>query len=784
VANERKGVRPANKYRPKLAAAITQRLDIERRAATAAIAMYQSVGVEKEESYAAVLFDKSIAISPLMRYCVSMSIGGEFKKIARQFEPDAILQFMRYPAEYKRVWKAVLPKGFTVRARRIYPYLLKDLGDSLANASKQVKAPEERRAQLDAVKLDEMMAIVIQNEEAYDAVSEILTIKHARRISEGHALVWKKVRAYRKTHGELPAKGSLVADLNNALGENPDALTDDEKQEVDDFIQYAYDVAEHGKDITKSRAHVRVATETCRQFLEEETIHDLREMVIRDGSLPTDLPGVLQQKQAELDIIGSLTNGELEKPFPLGWDTREHIRLFTTGCSSLNDLTGGGWRGGEVILFMGPYGSCKTTMVVDSCANLISYAAQEVIEGRTQKRGDKPMTPVVVLMFTEGEKQDYRLRLLANLAKIPWQRLLRMHDLNELCKIPKKVGCTEETKYELAKFAQHKANKGKGFFPEYERVQIAIDLCNKYLVLLDCTNSEDNPHPIGSGGIDELANVVAGHFRKNKNTYPLAFWLDHASALVDRMAEAGGETIDKIMHLILKRIPRQCKDRLAKKWKAPVGIIHQLSGEANSRSIMAELSHSDAAGSKQIGEYVDFAIITNKPDNEQMARMKCTKHRREPPNPQRVVHVDGAFQRLTDITADYDIIDGRIVALDGAEAAPEMKLFLSLAEAKENYGGRHDDSFFPVLTCRSCGQHFFEKWYKDLECSKGAKNQLKDFDHGNATQNDDGSENAYWSTSPSETGTRLVVTNRLLEEADGGPSTKSGKWPKAYFCRQ
>ena len=129
-------------------------------------------------------------------------------------------------------------------------------------------------------------------------------------------------------------------------------------------------------------------------------------------------------------------------------------------------------------------------------------------------------------------------------------------------------------------------------------------------------------------------------------------------------------------------------------------------------------------------------------------------------------------------------LDEMVVALDGAEAAPQMKLFLSLADAKEHHGGRHDDSFFPVLTCRSCGQHFFEKWYKDLEYSKGAKNQLKGFDHGNAVQNDDGIDNAYWSTSPSETGSRLLVTNRLLEEADGGPSAKSSRWPKAYFCRQ
>ncbi len=129
-------------------------------------------------------------------------------------------------------------------------------------------------------------------------------------------------------------------------------------------------------------------------------------------------------------------------------------------------------------------------------------------------------------------------------------------------------------------------------------------------------------------------------------------------------------------------------------------------------------------------------------------------------------------------------LDEMMVALDGTEAAPVTKLFLSLADAKEQYAGRHDGAFFPILTCRSCGQHFFEKWYQELEFATGAKNQLKDFDHGNAAQNDDGTENAVWSVSPVETGTRLVLTNRLLEEAESGPSSRSAKWPRAWFCRQ
>ena len=37
---------------------------------------------------------------------------------------------------------------------------------------------------------------------------------------------------------------------------------------------------------------------------------------------------------------------------------------------------------------------------------------------------------------------------------------------------------------------------------------------------------------------------------------------------------------------------------------------------------------------------------------------------------------------------------------------------------------------------------------------------------------------------PPRSGTRLVLTNRLLEEADGGPTARSTRWPRAWFCRQ
>ncbi|WP_419555813.1 DEAD/DEAH box helicase [Planctellipticum variicoloris] len=129
-------------------------------------------------------------------------------------------------------------------------------------------------------------------------------------------------------------------------------------------------------------------------------------------------------------------------------------------------------------------------------------------------------------------------------------------------------------------------------------------------------------------------------------------------------------------------------------------------------------------------------------------------------------------------------LDEAVVALDGTSDEPKQRLFLSLADAKEQFSGRHDDAFLSVLTCKSCGQHFLEKWYTDLEFSRGSNNQLKGFDHGIAAPNSDGSDNAWWGTSPAEAGTRVVSTNRLLEEVDGNASSRTQKWPKAWFCRQ
>lgn len=129
-------------------------------------------------------------------------------------------------------------------------------------------------------------------------------------------------------------------------------------------------------------------------------------------------------------------------------------------------------------------------------------------------------------------------------------------------------------------------------------------------------------------------------------------------------------------------------------------------------------------------------------------------------------------------------LDEMVVALDGTADVSQPRLFMSHKDAIEEYADRHSNAFLPVLTCRTCGQHFFESHFLDLQESRTQGKRLRGFDGGNAVQNTDGKQNAFWSPCPTEDGTRLLLTNRLLEEVeeDGGTG-RSAKWPTLYACR-
>lgn len=517
----------------------------------------------------------------------------------------------------------------------------------------QLDVPQ-RRQPLDPEKKREMMAVVVRNEAAYAAVHDLLTVPHVTRWSRGLGLVWDVVRKMHAQYGSLPAGDMLVAEIHDRIGANPDILAHEEREEVDEFLEYAWDGKEHGKEVAKSKAHVAFAVNTCRLLLEEHVAFDARAELVNTDGVPTAISAIFDKHRVGLDQAQSLTEYQVDLPFPEGWDNQPNQQLTTTGVAALDGFTGGGLRGGEVLLFMAPYGSCKTTTACHGAANQLEHAAKLVATGAARKnKAGKPMTPVVVFIFTESDKAEYRHRLMSNMAKVPWKRLAQMSSLAALDDSDK-AGALPDTKYEKAAFKNDIANDCE-WFPEQERVRKAALKANKHLMILDCTDSDDSPFRIGAGGIAEIANVVRGIFRKRTDAYPIAFWLDHLSGLVDRMTDAMDTYDDAVTRRLLTNAPRIAADKLGKPFNAQVVLMHQLAGAVQNRSAVARFHHGDAEGSRSIGKYAVFAVNGGTVTDQGMCLWTCSKHRREPPTKDKIVQIVGRFNQIRDRSGSYTI---------------------------------------------------------------------------------------------------------------------------------
>lgn len=530
--------------------------------------------------------------------------------------------------------------------------------EATTTKKKKFKPQEERRPTLDKMKKESMLAICIRNTEAFESVQELLTVGYMKKWSDPMALVWREVRKFYRKFGELPDRGQLNTELHNESGGNVDLLSEQEQEEIDNFLAYAWDDDEFDpKKVGKSMKYVRQAVDTAKQFLEECVALDLRKTLMKEGALPLDVPQFLANRQNTLDQIASLTEIDLDVPFPTGWDVREDNQLFTTGVEPLDNFMGGGWRGGETVLFMGPYGSCKTTLVCHGVSKQMKYCATLYSTGESKKNGKgEPMIPVVVLIFTESDKNEYRDRLMSNMGQVPWKRLAQMKGKSALDN-SKKPGAVEETKYEKALFKEQIDGDEWEFKSERKRVAEAELLANQHLMIIDCTDAEDNPHNIGKGGITEIANILRGIFRRKKDThYPVCVWIDHVSGLVDRMAE--DMTDDKLIHRMITNIPRKAADKIGKPFNVPVALMHQLSGAVQNKGAVAKYHHNDAEGSRSIAKYAVFAFVSGSVDGNGMCKWECTKHRREPPSPVRIVQVKGEFNTLVDCSETHGIAAG------------------------------------------------------------------------------------------------------------------------------
>lgn len=531
--------------------------------------------------------------------------------------------------------------------------------------------PRRRQAPLDLVKKEQMMAVLIRNPKAFVLARETLRGEHVRTIAPFYETIWDSVLKFYARHKELPSHGQLVDELSALCNSDPDLFTDEEKDEIDKFLGYAFDDEGHGVESLSTSTTFQVeAVEACGIFIKECIAARLGQELSNTASTPVDLSLVLRETISEISTADALTSAELEQPFPDDWDAQQSLNLFTCGIPALDDFMGGGWNAGEVVLYMAPMGSSKTTVACHAVCQMAMHAKAILQAGAVPLGKDgKPKVPKVVLVFTENSVREFRSRLMAHAARIPWQRISENSKLEEtLCNEPVPAAIPE-TKYELREFDED-IKAGSRWRSEVKRIRRARKLLNDHVVLMDCSGGDSTRAGAGEGGVPEIAARIDAIFREESDYYPIALVCDHLSALGDRVSR-GKSSEDEKFNLVMKRLPLEFRDMIAHRHHIPVMLMHQLAGAANARAKQNSLDHTMAASSKSIPEYVSFSFVANLPDpNTQLFQLKCDKHRRRPPSPTKIVRVDGEFQRIIDKSPQYTILpgSGAIVSKNEAEA--------------------------------------------------------------------------------------------------------------------
>ena len=505
-----------------------------------------------------------------------------------------------------------------------------------------------RRSLLDIHKKEEMLAVLIRNPAAYATVADVLLTEHIAEIGQGYALVWEVVRDFHEQFSKAPAKEQLFSELHQRLSANEAILSEEEREAVDVFVEYVFDRTQHGVNIGKSKTHAEHAIQTCRLLLEEYAAMRLRKTIYTDGTIPLDMTAELHNVQNTISRAASLTTPCIANVFADNWEQEADLSLVPSGVVSFDNFTGGGGAAGEVIVFMGPQGSCKSTVAVQITANLADSYAERYANGFIPN-GKRPVS---VMVSTEMEMKEFRLRVLAYVAKIPQKRIrtvLTQKNLLGLCKDPKPAAWPE-TKYEKSLFLA-KYEEGKGFECEFERISFAMNLVNKHVVFINATPNNDLNPNLGKGGVAEIAAVLESYIRHNPDVVPINLVLDHASALASRMLGNDGLSTEDLRH-VLKDIPLHVRDMIAVRYQIPTYVMHQLSGEAARRGPTADYHHTDAAECKTFAEFASFAIVGGPPteDGRQLALFRCTKHRREPPKAYAVVKINGSYNEVVDET--------------------------------------------------------------------------------------------------------------------------------------
>lgn len=528
-----------------------------------------------------------------------------------------------------------------------------------------------QRSRLAAHEYRQILKALCNSEELFSTFREQLGVRHFGNY-ETYSVVYSVLSDFYSEHQTFPTKEIIFTEIESVLAKFPaEHFSEEEITDLESFLDLDYGSDDASNDLASS--YNTWAAGKIKQLLEEYLLSDIAAHS-SSSLVPTQLPDLLDNWQKAADSIESIGSYSSEESLTFGedWDKKKPLMLRSTGLSFIDDFMSGGQTSNECYGLMAPFGTCKTTLAAMICVNDAVYA-------QTQSAINPVKIGLSVFVSYEAPKNPELLhRFLMYKAKVQRGSLTAMGQegvsaLNQDASNP--------LDYERKKFKQHISD---GMFkPEAQRVSEVVPLLNEHTYILDFTGNDVNFPRAGGGGMDEIRRRIQAEINVRQRGNPHAEYyvssivIDYVGAMVRKQMAEQNADVNQLRHKITAA-GLQGKE-LSSLFSCPVWLVHQLSGNANAAlKIGAQLHHTDAAESKSFAENLDFAFVVGNLNERSQGKFACTKHRRSPKKPPKVIEVDGEFNYVfsrDDLYIDPNrqvIVDEEIATTVGLPPAADL----------------------------------------------------------------------------------------------------------------
>jgi hypothetical protein len=542
-----------------------------------------------------------------------------------------------------------------------------------------------------------LLAILIRNETVFNEFRWRLTVSHFDALP--HQLLYRLVLSYVDECDRLPTEPELWSELLSSIEEEPDLLSDEEKEELELLFDFIFNEATYGGEDVCGDKLTQHAFKVAKKLLQSRHLSEMQQELHRVTDL-SSLSGLFSQAQSVCDDISLAEySRQANLFFNEGWDRFNHGIITSTGVPFLDQLMNGGTKKREVYLLMAPYGSFKTTLgVMLLCAGAKSGYEETLVPGWEGRKG-----LYFYVSYEASQQPELQHRALMYAAQIERNRLEAMQasGIGYMSDDP-----NSPLPYERSLFRQL-ISDGM-FIPERTRITRAIEYLNAHAVCIDLSGVDPNFPRAGHGGIPEIVSRIKLEIRNRggfDKYYVRGVIVDYLGVLVsnqDSSVTRKGGGKDKEDHKVLQESVNNIAREISKKMDTHVWVLHQLSGQANAvRSPTKQLHHTDGKGSKSVAENADFAMVGSALTQDHLGQLWCTKHRRHRRHPPVIVRVDGNFNSVVNPSNYHVDSRGRIVdremamssdagqlpdTLRSVEAAVAGNIPVESGEAEDEFG--------------------------------------------------------------------------------------------------